>query len=92
MSVDTIITLVLAVVSIIGILVTIITSARSGSLKEFILEKMEEAEEKFSKPEEKLNYVLEEVKKEYKLLSLIVDIKLVIETLIKFSKKVNYKK
>lgn len=92
MSIDAIITLVFAVIAVVGILVTIITAIRSGSLKEFILDKMAEAETMFTKPEEKLNYVIEAVKKKYKILSLIINIKVIIETLISFSKRVNYKK
>lgn len=92
MSTDVILTLVYAILATAGIIATIITAARSGSLKEFILEKMEEAEKKFSKPEEKLNYVIDAVKEKYKLLSLIINVKTIVETLISFSKKVNYKK
>lgn len=93
------ISLITAIIAVIGLVGALITSLRSGSLKQFILEKMEEAEKKYKdivdKDERaiaKLEYVINAVKEKYKLLALLIDIKKIIEILVKFSKQVNYKK
>lgn len=92
MSTELLITLIVACIAVISTVVTIITSIRSGSLKQFILEKMEEAEHLELTGALKLDYVIQAVKDKYKLLALIINIKKIVEILISFSKQVNYKK
>ena len=82
-------------ITIIGLISSIIVAVRSNKLKEFVLQKMEEADEKFKdlkKPEKsikKLEYVMNAVKDKYKILSLIVNVKEFIEKIIDATKKIN---
>lgn len=92
MSKELLITLICAIVAAVGFIITLVTSIRSGSLKQFILEKMEEAEKSGKSAVEKLDYVIQAVKEKYKILAFIINIKKIVEILISFSKQVNYKK
>lgn len=91
MSLDTIITLIIAGISLIATIVGWVVEIRKGNLKKFVEEKMAEAEESGKDGKEKLNYVLEEVKAKYKVKAFVDLAKKFIEDLIDFSKKVNGK-
>lgn len=69
-----------------------IISIKKGELKEFVMQKIEEAEKTGKSGEEKLNYVLEAVKEKYKLLTFGVNVIDFVEKIIDFTKKVNVKK
>lgn len=97
MSVREIIELVLLGLMIIFAIVTLIISIKNGEFKEFIVEKMAEAEIQFPKEMEnyqakRLNYVIEAVKEKYKIMSLIFNIQKFVEYICKITKKINYKK
>lgn len=89
--------IILAVVIVSGI-ITIIVAIRKGKLKQFIQSKMLEAEEKYKfvpKPErsiKKLQYVVDEVKKEYALTSMFLNIEKFIAKMIDFVNSMNGKK
>ena len=93
MSVAEIIELITLAITLVGLVGTIIVSIRNGEMKNFVIEKMEEAEEKFKdleKPEKsikKLDYVINAVKEKYKVLSIIINVKEIIERLVKFKNK-----
>ena len=95
MSISEIVELVLLGVSVIGLISSIVISLRKGEMKEFIIAKMEEAEEKFKgdkdKARKKLDYVINAVKEKYKLISLFSDLKRFIEKVIEATKKINTK-
>ena len=88
MSNEMIITIVsLGVVALSGIVAIVIAIVR-GDMKRFIVEKMEEAEEKFKdlpKPQksiQKLQYVLQAVKEKYKIVECIMNVKKFVEYII----------
>ena len=91
MQVETIITLVVLGVVILGSLATIIVAIVRGDMKKFIVEKMEEAEQLKLSGEEKLKYVLEAVKEKYKVMELVLNVKKFIEYIISVSKQINAK-
>lgn len=80
---------VLLVCSLVGLLVALF----NGSMKQFIVEKMAEADthEDWS-GEEKRQYVIEAFKKKYKIAEFLLNCKKFIELVIKYSKEINYKK
>lgn len=92
MPIREIIELVFMALAIISAVATIIIAIRNGEMKDFIIEKMDEAEKKYEdlpKPEKsykKLEYVLNAVKEKYKLISLFFDIKDFIERIVKINK------
>lgn len=95
MSFQEIIELVMLIVVTIGLIGTIIIDICKGKMKDFIIAKMEEAEEKFKgdpeKAKKKLEYVIEAVKEHYKLISIVLNIKEFIEKVISVTKKINAK-
>lgn len=95
MSFQEIIKLVLLVVVTVGLIGTIIIDICKGKMKDFIVAKMEEAEEKFKddsdKAKKKLEYVIDAVKEHYKLISIVLNIKRFIEKVISVTKKINAK-
>ena len=92
MSVNEIIELVIMGLGLISFILAFVIEIRKGNVKEFILEKMKEAEEKFEKGEDKLQYVIDEVGKKYKLFKFILDTKSFVEKIIDATKKINVKK
>ena len=88
MSIETIITLITLGVIALGGIAGIIVAIIRGDMKKFIVEKMEEAEEKFKdlpKPQksiQKLQYVIEAVKEKYKLVNVFLNIKKFVEYII----------
>lgn len=91
MSTELIITLIALGCIIVGGILTIVVALIRGELKKFVVEKMEEAEASGKSGAEKLAYVLEEVKKKYKLADLFLNIKKFIEIIISISKNINAK-
>lgn len=91
MSVSEIVELVTLGVTALGLIVTLFASISRGKLKEFVIAKMEEAEKIGGSGKEKLAYVLECVKKEYKLVALVMNVKEFVEKVIDASKKINCK-
>ena len=86
----------LAVFVVAGI-ATIIVALVRGKITKFVKEKMAEAEERFKelpKPErsvKKLEYVVNAVKEEYKLAELFINIKKLVEELVRFFNSMNGK-
>ena len=84
---------VFIVVDVVAIVVALVR----GKIKKFVQAKMAEAEEKFKdlpKPEKsvkKFEYVVNAVKEEYKLADIFVNVKKLIEELIKFFNNMNGK-
>lgn len=92
MTVTEIIELISLIVTTLGLIVSIVTAIVKGNLKNFILEKMQEAEAKQELTgEQKLMFVIEEVKNKYKIITIIMNIKKFIEKVISVTKKINYK-
>lgn len=92
MTVNEIIELVIMGLGLISFILAFIVEVRKGSVKEFILEKIAEAEKKYEKGEDKLQYVIDEVGKKYKLFKFVLDTKSFVEKIIELTKKVNVKK
>lgn len=91
MTISDIINIVMLCIALISAIVALIKSILDGGIKKFVQEKMIEAEATGLSGSEKLEYVLNAVKKKYKLNSLVEIAKKVIESFIDFSKKVNKK-
>lgn len=91
MSVEAIITIIVMGVALVSSLVILIVALCKGNLKNFIQEKMIEAEQTGKSGKEKLEYVLQAVREKYKLKVIMDFAKKLIEILIDFSKKVNSK-
>lgn len=69
-----------------------------GKVKDYIVEKMEEAEKLYENETDpvkkstlKLKYVIEAVKEKYKIAALIVNIKKFVEKIIEITKQINHK-
>ena len=92
MQLETIITLIVLGVVAIGGVVAIIIAIVRGKMKEFIKEKMIEAEEQNLSGAKKLEYVLVAVKEKYKIFEVVLNVKKFIESIISISKKINAKK
>lgn len=60
------------------------------SMKEFVVEKMEEAEKMGKSGAEKFQYVVEAFVKKYKILQFILNVKKFIEYIIGITKNINY--
>lgn len=78
-------------------LIGLIVSLCRGEMKNFVKEKMGEAEAKFPKTMKdykklRLNYVIDAFNKKYKILEFLLNVRKFIEEMIEFSKSVNYKK
>lgn len=88
MTVETIITLIILGIAIIGGIASIIIAIVRGDMKKFIVEKMKEAGELYKdlpKPEKsikKLQYVLEAVKEKYKIAELFMNVRKFIEYIV----------
>lgn len=88
-----IISLIALAIAILGALATIVVAFARGKIKEFVKEKIAEAEEKYKdypKPEKselKLRYVLDAVKEKYAMADMVLNIKKFIELAVKFFNK-----
>ena len=91
MQVETIITLVVLGVAILGGLITIAIAIIRGDMKKFIEKQMIIAEEKDLSGEEKLKFVLDKVKEEYKVLELVMNVRKFVEHIIYLTKRINAK-
>jgi pseudouridine-5'-phosphate glycosidase len=91
MQIETIITLIVLGVVILGSIASIIVALVRGEVKKFIEQKMIEAEAKVLSGKEKYAYVLRAVKEKYKLVDLFLNIKKFVEHVIDLSKKINAK-
>lgn len=91
MNIELIMCIVLLGIAIVTAIVGIVVAVIRGDLKEFIEEKMIEAEQSGKTGKEKLAYVIEAVKEKYKLAELFINIKKFVEHIIDLSKKINSK-
>jgi len=91
MSVLEIVELIILIITTLGLVVTLITAILKGKLKEFIIEKMEEAETQELTSASKLEFVISAVKEKYKILTIILNVKTFIEKVIEVTKNINYK-
>ena len=93
MELQVLIPVILLGISILGGFATLIIHLIRGDIKNFIIEKMEEAGELYKdlpKPEKsikKLQYVLEAVKEKYKIAELFINIKKFIEYIVQLNNK-----
>lgn len=92
MSPHEIIQLIVLIVVTLALIATIIVAIVRGDMKKFIEEKMAEAETLGLSGKEKLEYVINAVKEKYKIMTIILNVKKVIEHIIELSKQINYKK
>lgn len=92
MSPNEIIQLIVLIVTTLALIATIVVAIVKGDMKKFIEEKMVEAENSGLSGEEKLKYVINCVKEKYKVMTIILNVKNVIEHIIELSKQINYKK
>ena len=87
-----IIQLIILIVVTLALIATIVVAIVRGDMKKFIEEKMAEAEKLGLSGKEKLEYVVNAVKEKYKIMTIILNVKKVIEHIIELSKQINYKK
>lgn len=87
-----IIQLILLIVVTLALIAVVIVAIARGDMKKFIEEKMVEAENLGLSGKEKLEYVVNAVKEKYKIMTIILNVKKVIEHIIELSKQINYKK
>lgn len=93
MQLETIITLAVLGATALGGIIAIIVALVRGEVKQFIVEQMEIAGEKFKdlpKPQksiQKLQFVIERVKEKYKIAELIINIKKFVEYIVKINNK-----
>ena len=87
-----IIQLVVLIVITLALIATVVVAIARGDMKKFIEEKMVEAEKLGLNGKEKLEYVISAVKEKYKIMTIILNVKKVIEHIIELSKQINYKK
>ena len=93
MDASTIIYLILTGVVAVGGLVALIYAIVRGEIKEFVIKKMQEAEELYKdlpKPEKgkaKLQYVIEKVNEHYGIVKIFLNVKKFIEKIIEITKK-----
>ena len=92
MSPNEIIQLIVLIVTTLALIATIVVAIVKGDMKKFIEEKMVEAEKSGLSGEEKLKYVINSVKEKYKVMTIILNVKNVVERIIELSKQINYKK
>ena len=92
MSPNEIIQLIVLIVTTLALIATIVVAIVKGDMKKFIEEKMVEAENSGLNGEEKLKYVINSVKEKYKVMTIILNVKNVVERIIELSKQINYKK
>ena len=91
MSIEVLIPTIIAGCLALGGIITIVIAIIRGKLKEFIKVKMAEAEASGKSGKEKLAFVLEAIKKEYKFAELVLNCRKFIEGIIELSKKINAK-
>ena len=91
MTVEMIITLVALGIVVLGGIITIIIALVRGEMKQFIEEKMIEAEKSGKSGSEKLGFVLKAVSEKYKILELLLNVRKFIEKVISISKEINAK-
>ena len=91
MSIAEIIELIILIIATIGMIASIVIAITKGKLREFIIEKMEEAEKTGKSGKEKLEYVISAVKDKYRLTSLMMNIRKFIEMIISATKNINSK-
>lgn len=91
MSMTEIIELISLGITALGLIITLATAIIKGRLKEFIIEKMEEAEASGKSGDEKLLSVINAVKEEYKIAAILMNIREFVEKVIKVTKKINAK-
>lgn len=97
MELEVLIPVILLGVAVLGGIVGLIIHLVRGDIKEFVKEKMVEAEELYKdlqKPEKskkKLAYVLNAVNEKYKVMALLLNCKKFIEQIIALSKQLNAK-
>ena len=92
MSPNEIIQLIVLIVTTLALIATIVVAIVKGDMKKFIEEKMVEAENLGLSGEEKLKHVINSVKDKYKIATIILNVKKVIEHIVELSKQINYKK
>lgn len=99
MTPNEIVELVAIIAVTLALIIVLFVAIARGDMKKFIEEKMAEAEIKYEsitdlneKAKLKLTYVIEAVKEKYKIMTIILNVKKVIEHIIKLSKQINYKK
>ena len=91
MQIETIITLIVLGVAILGGIATLIIALIRGDMKKFIEYKMVEAEQMEMSGEQKLLFVLQAVKEKYKIMEIVLNVKRFIEHIIDLSKEINAK-
>ena len=92
MSLYEIIELIVLIVVTLALIAVVVVAIVRGDMKKFIEEKMAEAEKLELDGKHKLEYVIEAVKEKYKIMTIILNVKKVIEHIINISKQINYKK
>ena len=92
MSPNEIIQLIVLIVTTLALIATIVVAIVKGEMKKFIEEKMVEAENLGLSGKEKLEHVINSVKEKYKIMTIILNVKNVVEHIIELSKQINYKK
>lgn len=88
--------IILGILLVVAI-VSFIVALCNGSMKKFVIEKMEEAEKKFPKGTEnyqanRRNYVIQAFKDKYKIGQFILNVKQFIEYIIEVTKQINSNK
>ena len=91
MQAETISTLIVLGVAILGGIAAIVVALIRGDLKKFVEEKMIEAEKMGMTGEKKLDYVLTAVKEKYKIAEIVLNVRKFIEHIIDLSKQINHK-
>lgn len=93
MDIQSLITIIILGVTLLGTLVWLGISLFNGSMKKFIVAKMAEAETHTDwTGDQKKEYVMEAFKSKYKIAEFLLNCKSFIELVIKYSKEINYKK
>lgn len=78
-------------VSIISLVATIVVSVKKGSMRDFIIKKMEEAEASGKSGKDKLAFVVAEVAEKYRIMKVFMDTRAFVEKIIDATKKINSK-
>lgn len=91
MSIESIITIIILGIALLGTIIGLLTALIRGEMKKFIKEKMIEAEQSGKSGKEKLIFVLEAFKEKYKIMQFILNAKVFIEKIIDLTKQINAK-
>lgn len=83
--------LISLIITALGLIISLGTAIAKGKLKQFVIEKMEEAEASGKSGEEKLLFVMNAVKEKYKIVAIVMNVKRFIEKVIAVTKKINAK-